>query len=438
MDQKLRNQVLKKIKPTEKEHEKYTAVVNEILFILNESSKKLKIKCNYFVGGSFGKNTYLKGKFDVDIFARFDLSYQDNTISSLLEKILLNTKIKFKKQKGSRDYFNFIFGPKGKEIYFEIIPNRNINNPKFAINSTDVSPYHVEFIKKCSEKNPELTNEIRLAKQYFKSKEIYGAESYINGFSGHVIDILICYFTSLEKLILSAKNWNEQTFIDISNFFLSKEDAFKIICDDKLSNLILVDPILKERNAARALLEEKYFKFIMLAQEFEKFSLKDFEVIKKKDAQFIKNSKKFAKDSNLKIIIYKFKIEITTESEDIVGSKLLKLQGRIKNYFEFFDFKVFKDDFFIDMENEICLFIYYLEKQELAKIKIAIGPKVYMKEDIKRFLNGKKQYFILDSRICIYKKREIIKIEQIEKIPLTEMKKLLGKEMNFVKKVEYL
>lgn len=438
MDQKLKEQILKKIKPTNKEHENSTKIVNEFLKILEISSKELKIKCNYFVGGSFGKNTYIKENYDVDIFARFDLSYEDTLISNLLEKILIHAKLKFKKQKGSRDYFNLIFGPKGKEIFFEIIPNKDIKNIKQAVNSTDVSPYHVEFVKKCANKNSDITDEIRLAKQYFKSKEIYGAESYINGFSGHAIDILICYYGSLEKLLIDAKKWSDQTYIDINKFYLGKDDALKNICDDKLSNLILVDPILKERNAARALLEEKYFKFLLIAQEFEKFSIKDFEIIQRNHQDIIKSSKKFAKESNLKIIIYKFDIEITTESEDIVGSKLLKLYGRVRNYFEFFDFTVFKNDFFIDMEKKICLFIYYLEKQELAKIKVAIGPKVFMKEDIKRFLNGKPDYFISDSRVCLYKKREITKIEQIEKIPLAEMKKLLGKTMDFVKKINYI
>ena len=90
------------------------------------------------------------------------------------------------------------------------------------------------------------------------------------------------------------------------------------------------------------------------------------------------------------------------------------------------------------MEDEVCIFVYYFEKIELSKIKIAHGPKVFMSNDITRFLNGRKDFFVLDSRVCMYKKREITKIDQIQKISLQDMQKLLGKDMSFVKKLSYL
>ena len=438
MDAKLREKILSKIKPSEKSHDVALKIVSEFLNKIEKSAKNQKVKCDFFVGGSFGKNTYLKGNFDVDVFCRFDLSYKEAELSLLLEKILTDTKLKFKKQKGSRDYFSLTFGPKEKEMFFEIIPNRNIKNLKDALNSTDVSPFHVEFVKKMSQKNPKLTDEIRLAKQYFKAKGLYGAESYINGFSGHVIDILICYYGSLEMLLLDAKTWGEQKCIDISSFYNSKESVMKSISEDKISNLIVVDPILKGRNAARALLEDKYYKFILASQNFTLFVEKDFEIIKKTQGDVLKFAKNFSKENNLKVIIYKFDFKISNESEDIIGSKLLKLYTRLNAYFISYDFNVFKENFFIDMEEEVCIFVYYFEKVELSKIKIAHGPKVFMSSDIARFLNSRKDFFVQDLRVCLYKKREITKIEQIQKISLQDMQKLLGKDMSFVKKLTYL
>ena len=92
-----------------------------------------------------------------------------------------------------------------------------------------------------------------MAKQFFKSKSLYGAESYINGFSGHVLDILISNYSSLQNLILQAKTWQEVTFIDINSQYRDFEQASETLNSDKLSNLIVIDPIIKERNAAKAL-----------------------------------------------------------------------------------------------------------------------------------------------------------------------------------------
>ena len=104
MDKKLRDNILLKIKPTIKENDLMQKIVQDFILKLEFSAKNLKIKCNFFIGGSFGKNTYLKGNFDVDIFTRFDLSYTDDILSSLLEQILTDSKIKFKKQNSFDDF----------------------------------------------------------------------------------------------------------------------------------------------------------------------------------------------------------------------------------------------------------------------------------------------------------------------------------------------
>jgi len=439
MNKILKEKILSRIKPSLNEHNFLQKKVDEFIFKLENSANLLNIKCNFFIGGSFGKGTYLKGNFDVDIFARFDTSYTDDVLSELLENILKNSRISFKKQKGSRDYFSvFIALNVNKKLEFEIIPNRFISSVNNAINSTDVSPFHVDFLKKKALKNPLLLDEIRLTKQFFKAKELYGAESYINGFSGHVIDILIAHFGSLENLLLDAKNWKEQKVIDVNNFYLNEDDAIKNISEDKISNLIVVDPILKGRNAARALLEEKYYKFLLISQNFTQFTEKDFQIPKKDSKNLIDFSFKFAKENNLELVLYKFDFKIINESEDIVGSKFLKLFGRVNSYFLSYDFIVFKEKFFIDIEKQVCLFIYFFEKKIHSKLKIAIGPKVYMFEDVKNFLGIRKDFFIQDTRVCLYKKREVISISQIKKITRENFEKLLGKDIRFIKQITYL
>lgn len=432
--------VLQNISPTPDEHEQFEKLVKKLVRKLRKSAKQNDLKCEFFVGGSFGKGTYLKGSFDADIFCRFDPSYDDSSLSTYLEKIILDSKIKYKKQKGSRDYFSGKFGGRKLKINFEVIPVRKINKTKDALNSTDLSIFHVQFIKDKIAKNPSLSSEIRLAKQFFKAKRLYGAESYINGFSGHVIDILVSYYGSFENLVEAARSWTENTYIDINGFYDSYDEAISSIGLDKLSNLLIIDPIIKERNAARALDEDNYYRFLFEVNNIDHISEDDFQITKKDYKEIIKESKQFAKNNNLKFLSYQVKFSLGNESEDIVGSKLKKINKKLIKYFESFDFDIFKNDFFIDMNKGICLFIFLFEKTLLPKVKKIEGPKVYMQQAVKGFVESKKDYdfFVDGGRVCIYEMRRVEKINEISNLTIFDLENMLNKDISFVKKLRKL
>ena len=175
--------VLEDIKPIEKDKE-----IELFLKRLGKIVKENSIKAEVFAGGSIAKGTFLKNDHDVDVFVKFDLKYSGKDISKILGKILkpLNPKLVH----GSRDYFSV-----EDNLIFEIIPVLNITKSEQAENIMDMSPLHVDWVIKNS--NVKLRNEIRLAKQFCKSINVYGAESYIKGFSGHVLDILVIYYGML-------------------------------------------------------------------------------------------------------------------------------------------------------------------------------------------------------------------------------------------------
>lgn len=436
MDKGLKEKVLKKIKPDEKERSKREEIVELFLSELSKAKDAKKYDCDFFIGGSFGKDTYLKGSSDVDVFVRFAKTYDDSKLSVMLERMLDVSKFKFRKLKGSRDYFCIDFKERGFELKIEVVPNKRIDKIFEVVNSTDVSPLHVEFLRGKIEENPKIRDEIRLAKQYFKAKKLYGAESYIGGFSGHVIDILIAYYGSLKNLIYDAKNWGERTVIDINKLFKSEREALDNIDSSKHSNLIVVDPIIKERNAARALFEENYFRFLVIANNFDEFRESDFEVVKFNLHKAIKGAKKFAKVNGLSAYFYVFKIELGEISEDIAGSKLLRLNKRLEKYFEGFDFTVFKNDFFIDLSQGVCLFSLMFENTKISGLKKVVGPFVYMKDALSKFIKDKEYYFVEGNRLYSYEKRLFTRVDEVNKFKVDDFESMLGKDLDFVKKVK--
>ncbi|MBI4151242.1 nucleotidyltransferase domain-containing protein, partial [Candidatus Woesearchaeota archaeon] len=239
-------------------------VVNDVRTFLQRLALELKsrkINAKPVLGGSFAKDTWLKGDYDVDVFVAFDLKYAADDLSAMLEKALKPWNVV--RVHGSRDYFQL----KGK-INFEIIPVLAIKRAKQAQNVTDFSPKHVAWV---NSKGKRLKNDIRLFKQFCKAQRIYGAESYIRGFSGHVVDILVIYYGGFLRLLKAASKWSptEKTVLDYSNQY--KGQALMHLNESKIQGpLVVVDPVQPNRNAAAAIEQKPYLGLISAAKRFLK------------------------------------------------------------------------------------------------------------------------------------------------------------------------
>ena len=424
----VRKQVLSLIKPNEKEKSSLQTQADELLSLLQETATSLNISSSFFIGGSFGKGTYLRDSFDVDIFCRFDLTYDDSSLSSLAKKILEETSLNFQIEKGSRDYYSGSY----KSLKFEIVPNYYIETISDAKNSTDYSPYHVEFVKHAAKKNPNLLDEIRLTKQFFKAQNLYGAESYINGFSGHSIDLLLIYYGSFENFLSSVKqSWQEVTCIDVAGFYENQKELLLGIDSSKYANLILVDSILKDRNAAKALSEDMYFKLLHLVSNKDKFSYDDFLIVKKTSSQHKEESRSFAQRYCLTQIQYELYLE-DFGSEDIAGSKLLKLLSKVKSYYASYDFTCFSSDFSIFFDEGICIYTLYFSENSLPLVKEIQGPHVFRKDAMLAFERAKGPCFVRGNRVYSYIVREITQLEKIEPLTLESFKSLSSRSLDFV------
>src|SRR3989344_5883326 len=235
---------------------------------------------------------------DIDIYVKFDYNkFKDKSdkISLILEKHLKKIFKKIDLLHGSRDYFQI----KQNNFTFEIVPILDIKNSSQAKNITDVSQLHVNYVKKF----PKLADEIRLAKQFCRANNCYGAESYIQGFSGYVLELLVIHYKSFLNLIKAASKYREKTLIG------NKKQIENLNISKKHSPIIIIDPTQKDRNASAALSKEKYSLFIQSSKNFLKNPSKTFF------------EEKFSLEKKPNSII----IEITPEKgkKDVIGARLL-------------------------------------------------------------------------------------------------------------------
>ncbi|MEM4638151.1 MAG: nucleotidyltransferase domain-containing protein, partial [Candidatus Woesearchaeota archaeon] len=199
-DEKIKK-IIAKVKLRLRPEKEIFLEVDKTVNKINEVIRKLKIEADCVKGGSIAKNTFLKNDCDIDLFVRFAFKYEDSKLSDMLYEILIEafSNVKILRVHGSRDYFQF----RMNKYDYEIVPVIMLHesNLKDARNITDFSPLHVNWVSGKIKKNPELSDEIRVAKQFCKANNVYGAESYIRGFSGHILDIMIIYYGSFISMV---------------------------------------------------------------------------------------------------------------------------------------------------------------------------------------------------------------------------------------------
>ncbi len=353
--------------------------IDWLVSVLNNEIKETKTEAEVFVGGSFAKGTIVMSDYyDIDVFVRFGLNVE--RISEILEKIITRAAkkgdYKVSKVYGSRNYFKV---EKGK-LKFEIIPVYKIKKPQDAKNVTDLSYFHVNYVKK--KMKGDLSSEIMLAKKFCQAQGVYGAESYINGFSGYGIECLIIYYGSCEKMLLALAKIKrgEKVIIDPEKSYKNKEDILLEINESKLhSPIILVDPTWKERNVLAALSEETFERFQDSARKFlSSPSGKFFEAEEFSEEKFRALSGEFLH----------LRIKTDRQEGDIAGTKMKKFSRFIEEQVgEYFD--IVKSEFVYAEGQEADFYFVLKSRKEVVKR----GPPISMKESAKEFRKRNKNVF---------------------------------------------
>ncbi|NQV91910.1 CCA tRNA nucleotidyltransferase, partial [Candidatus Woesearchaeota archaeon] len=383
--------ILEKIKPKKEEIAEFQKITTEFLKKINGKLKNADV----ILGGSGAKGTWLTKNHDIDCFARFDYDtccHKTMELSDLLEVAIKKAfpKIKIIRVHGSRDYFQLTF----QNLDFEVVPVLKIRTIKEALNITDISPLHADWVNKHTKK---LKDEILLAKQFFKAQKLYGAESHIGGYSGYTLEILIIYYGSFEKLLEATEKWKEKMVIDVENHY-PKKDALFHLNKSKHSVLTLVDPIDKSRNALAALTKEKFNLTKKVARHYLKnhdhslFEKKPFDIpIIQKEAQ--------RKKSNLLLL----NVDPLEGKADIVGMKIIKVHDHLVRNLQ--DFGITKSGWEWDKGEQGWIY-FMIEKDELPHIELRVGPPIGLKEAVQAFKKKHRKTSIQKMHVVAEVKRK--------------------------------
>ncbi|MDD9954578.1 MAG: nucleotidyltransferase domain-containing protein [Candidatus Woesearchaeota archaeon] len=326
------------------------------------------------LGGSTAKGTHLKGDFDIDIFVTYPKGTKN--IADKLERTLQQHFTNVRRVHGSRDYFQF---ERGKYTY-EVVPVIAITKASEAENVTDVSPLHVTYVKQHMTKH--LANDIRLTKQFCKAAKVYGAESYIGGFSGHVLDLLNIHYGGFKKVISAAATWKQKVVLDI------EQHRTKLNAEKTQSPLIIIDPVQPNRNSAAALTKEKYDVFKAAASAY----------LKKPSSTFFQIKPLTKKGMRGRIL----HVELTPlqGKKDVVGAKCQKVYEYCKRELTPFTLIESKWEF-----TDTATLLYSVQPGLLAAVHTITGPPTNMKKDVARFKKKHTNTFTRNGKLYAKEQR---------------------------------
>ncbi len=409
---KVTQTILKKYKTSKKEHDIILKKIDGFLHEIRIALEHTKIEAYVMLGGSAAKGTFLKHDFDCDIFVRFQFDkYKDKDLSNLLEPALKKIKnIKYERVHGSRDYFT----GKWKDLHYEIIPVLYITNKNMAKNITDMSPLHVEWLNQHI--NEELRDQILFTKLFFKAQKVYGAESYMNGFSGHVVDLLTVYYGSFKALLENIEKWQEKELINMTPHPIN----INALNPDKLqSAIIIIDPVQSERNAAAAVSYEQFYTIKNQAGAFLANPTIDFFKRKNINTKDIAKIKKDAIKRGAAYII--LKVLPAYGKLDTIGTKIFKSYEYMKEELEKNEFHIEESGWGWEEDQEKPAWIWILIKEKkLPAITEQQGPPLKLQKNIRAFRAKHKEVFFKGERLYAKVKRKYPRPQDVIKAILKD------------------
>jgi len=394
----IRQQVLAKIKPDPSIRKKalaqvatWNALTKEAIFVL---------------GGSLAKDTHLKGTHDMDVFVRFTTTTKES-LSDRLQGILQKLNINAQRVHGSRDYFQANIN----NTIVEFIPVKYVKSAKDIENVTDASVLHIEWFN--AHANARLRDDDRLLKAFLQAQNVYGAESYIGGFSGHVVDILTIHHGGFLKALKGLSTCEFPCVIDPHKHYRTTKAALAALNEAKTqSPVVIIDPVDKRRNASASLTVEAAQIAKKASSAFvQKPTLSAF---RKKKLSLSALQKK----SGCTVVI---RVKPTSGKKDIVGAKLKKGFERIHAFLVAQDYDVIETAW--DWQEAGAVFAFRLKDRRRPKMKKYPGPKVSDAFHAERFLAAHKKVLKEGDRFVAH----IVREPDVCKVITPFVKSLQGK-----------
>lgn len=406
--------ILNDLRPNQEEIDATNKTTDKVIDFINELCKEEEIDAKAMAVGSVAKNTWLRGKSDIDIFIHFptttEMDYLKETGMYLAYKTNDALNGNASEHYASHPYLTCNID--GFEV--DIVPCYEIQEGESIISAVDRTILHTKYIQKHLNGRED---EVLLLKKFMDVIGTYGSEFKTGGFAGYLCELLILKYNTFENTLRAAQNWKFHTTIDLENFGTANDRIFR---EDPL---VFIDPTDKNRNVGAALRIERFVDFIVASRNFLNIvddsvldderceKVKEFFKPLQKEHLSNKSNEEIAeyivnsfKDRETQTLVIKF--PIPEMSADALHPQLLKTIDSICEKLEKEEFSVFKHAYWTD-EEQYVIFTIELNVFKQGKYYIHEGPKVWPKKACENFkAKWKDALYPLDEHMVLTRERQ--------------------------------
>lgn len=375
--QEVLQEVLKRIKPSPEEEERVNRILSKTVSTLRDEFKRLEPEADVRVEGSVAKGTWLSEETDADVFIRFPVSWKKDEMGKTL---IENVKRIFGPEKCRQRFAEHPYVTvKVDNLNVDVVPCYRVEKGSYR-SATDRTVFHTEFVKE--KLGPEMRDEARLLKRFFKGIGVYGAEIKTRGFSGFLVELLTYSLGGVVKTFEAMRGFKPPLTLDPGGLYKGREEELARRARGSL--LCVIDPVDELRNVAAAvsgeslsitqcaahmMLEKPSIEFFYPAYRISKTGLK--EMVRSRGLNIISVA-----------------IPVWTGISDIMWGQAYRLLSRLCNSLEENEFRVLMEKAWSDEERNI-VFLFILEEIEKQAAVLHMGPPYFssnMPQFIKTYL----------------------------------------------------
>ncbi len=362
------NIVLAKIKPGKKEEDRIKKFVPGLLRIAKTVSG-----LDVSLVGSIGKQTWLSGDHDIDLFIMFPASFSREQLEKdgleFGKRIAAEMRGRWKIKYAEHPYTHAIIS--GYEV--DIVPCYKIAKGDKIISAVDRSPLHLEYV--LENLSPAMQDQVRLLKQFCKGIGVYGSDAKNLGFSGYICELMIMRYGTFGHAMKSAASWEIPVVVDVE---VQREAAGKNFRDQPL---VVVDPTDPSRNAAAIVSAGNLLRFMAAAKRYNAKPSMDFFFPKPKP-QLSGKEMSALKKRGTKF----FAITFPTPDviDDVLYPQLRRALRRIESHLKYNEFLVLRSCEFV---GKSCALVFELENWSLPAVKKMLGPPIFSHRHSREFLD---------------------------------------------------
>lgn len=184
--------------------------------------------------GSAGRDTWLPGEHDIDVFVAVPPSLDRDALESFGREVGRAVLPDGEAAFAEHPYVSGMID--GVDV--DVVPCYEVASSAESQSAVDRTPFHAAYVE--DRLDAALAAEVRVLKQFLRAIDVYGSDLRTRGFSGYLTELLVLEYGSVRAVLEAAADWQPPVRLDPAGHGDREFD----------DPLVVVDPTDPARNVA--------------------------------------------------------------------------------------------------------------------------------------------------------------------------------------------